>query len=69
MTTSPTQKDQIKAHLLSGRSITPLEALHQFGCMSLAQRIAELKGEGMEIDSTLKKVGENKHVAQYQLSE
>lgn len=68
MKTSLTQKEQIKAHLLSGRSITPLEALNQFGCMSLAQRIAELKGEGMEINSTPKKVGENKRVAQYQLS-
>lgn len=59
----------IKAHLLSGRTITPLEALHQFGCMSLAQRINELKGEGMEIRSSMVKVSEDKRVAEYQISE
>lgn len=64
-----TQKEQIKAHLLSGKTITPLEALRHYGCMSLAQRISELKVEGMEINSTPIKVGENKRVAKYQLAE
>ena len=69
MKPTATQKEMIKAHLLSGQKITPLEALHQFGCMSLAQRINELKGEGMHINSTLKKVANDKHVAEYQLAE
>jgi hypothetical protein len=49
-----TQKDKIKAHLESGKSITPLEALNLFGCFRLASRISELKREGMDIVMNLR---------------
>ena len=45
-----TQLDQIREHLLSGRSITALDALNLYGCFRLAARINDLKPE-MEIES------------------
>lgn len=44
-----TQKDEIYWYLLEHGSITPLEALSEFGCMRLASRISELKKDGVEI--------------------
>ena len=64
-TATVSQKEQIKAHLLSGKSLTPLHALSHFDCMALAQRVAELKREGLLIDKIMKPIGSNKHVAEY----
>ena len=41
-----TQNESILNHLRDGNSITPLEALNLFGCLSLAQRIHNLKRDG-----------------------
>lgn len=45
------QKSDILRHLKSHRGswITPLDALGLFGCMSLSQRIGNLKREGVKI--------------------
>ncbi len=67
MQNGPTQKELIKAHLLSGKSITPLEALHQFDCLCLAQRIADLKVDGLKIASEMTERGNKKRVAKYHL--
>lgn len=48
--TMKSQKDRIKAHLLSGKSISPLEALNLYGCFRLGARIWDLRHEGMEIE-------------------
>lgn len=45
------QTQAIKEWLLSGKSITPLEALEHFGCLRLGARIADLKKQGLEIDN------------------
>ncbi len=37
------QNDMIFRHLMSGKQITPLDALSKFGCMRLASRINEIK--------------------------
>lgn len=37
--------DEIFRHLLSGQQITPLEALTKYQCLSLAQRIYDIKDE------------------------
>lgn len=37
------------AHLKSGKSITPLEALNLYGCFRLGARIWELRNEGHSI--------------------
>ena len=44
------QNEAIKAALLSGRSLTPLDALEDFGCFRLAARVADLRREGMDIE-------------------
>jgi|Laugresu1bdmlbsd_1035121.scaffolds.fasta_scaffold49611_4 hypothetical protein len=45
-----TQNETIRAALLAGRAITPLEALHEFGCLRLAARIRDLRQTGMDIE-------------------
>ena len=44
-----TQTQQIFEHLSRGGSITPLEALSEFGCFRLASRISELRKAGHPI--------------------
>ena len=45
------QTQAIKEWLLSGKSITPLEALEHFGCLRLGARIADLKKQGLKIEN------------------
>tara|TARA_B100002019_G_scaffold275366_1_gene273180 strand:+ start:501 stop:698 length:198 start_codon:yes stop_codon:yes gene_type:complete len=47
------QKKAIKAHLESGKPITALQALNEFGCFRLAARIKNLKDSGMLIDKVM----------------
>ena len=49
MTKSQTQA--IAAHLESGQSITPMQALRKFGCARLAARILDLRKAGYEIET------------------
>ncbi|MBP5473677.1 MAG: hypothetical protein J6X92_02820 [Bacteroidales bacterium] len=64
----PTQKDLIRSFLQAGRKITPMVALNEFGCFSLAQRIKELRREGLHICTTFKKdQNTNKVFAEYSL--
>ena len=44
------QNDQIRAALILGRSLTPLDALNEFGCFRLAARVADLRREGLDIE-------------------
>ena len=61
-----TQNDAIKEHLLSGKPITPLDALQNYGCFRLASRIDELRKAGMDIETvTIKR--NNKRYASYVL--
>ena len=46
-----TQKDRIKAHLLSGKSITPVECFERGWGMRLAAIIHTLRSEGMNIET------------------
>jgi hypothetical protein len=41
-----TQTQMVLNALRAGRAITPLEALHEFGCFRLAARIKDLREEG-----------------------
>ena len=50
-----TQTEQIRNHLLEGKSITPMDALREYGCFRLAARIDELRKEGLEIKTTKEK--------------
>lgn len=48
-----TQKDKIIAYIKKHGSITPLDALREFGCMRLATRIFELKEDGYKIKTVI----------------
>lgn len=66
MITQNSQAGQILLHLQSGKTITPIEALHQFGCFRLGARIFDLRERGFNIKSD--PLHENgKHFARYRL--
>ena len=58
-----TQKSKVRAHLQSGQSITPIDALERYGCFRLAAIIHTLKNDyGMNIKTELIK---NKYGTKY----
>lgn len=65
--TSKSQTDQILEWMLSGRSITPLEALSRFGCNRLAARIADIKARGYLVYSEFVTTLGGKKVKQYNM--
>lgn len=62
-----TQTAQILAHLKTGRSITPLDALDWFGCFRLGARIYDLRADGHKIVRDMVEVESGKRVASYTL--
>lgn len=62
-----TKTDQIRAHLMNRKAITPLQALRKYGCMRLAARVSDLRAEGLEIRSTIIKQN-GKRFARYRLA-
>ena len=46
-----TQKEMILQYMKDNGSITPVDALREFGCMRLAPRISDLKDDGIEIET------------------
>ena len=70
MKTTTNQCEEILAHLESGRTITPGEALEQYGIARLGARIWDLKREGHQIHHELVKVSTRRgtsRVARYSL--
>lgn len=61
-----TQTEQIKSHLVEGKSITPMDALREYGCFRLAARIDELRKQGLTIQ-TEKETRNGKVYARYSL--
>ena len=47
------QTATILDHLLSGKKLTPIDALNEFGCFRLAARIGELRERGHDIKTTI----------------
>jgi hypothetical protein len=47
------QLNRIKKHLQAGKSISPMIALREFGCLRLAARISDLKEQGMRIKTVM----------------
>jgi hypothetical protein len=65
-----TQKQQILNHLLSGKTLTPIQALTKFNSLRLSAVIFELKRKGYKIQSDLINVGNKKQpkfVSKYSL--
>ena len=65
-----TQNKRIEKYLLSGRTLTSLDALYEFSCFRLSARIWDLKKQGLDIESRTKKItsnGKQKVVVEYKL--
>lgn len=71
MNKRPTQKNRILNYMRLYGSITPLDAIREFGCMRLASRIAELREDGIAIKATIEQgtnqFGETVHFARYRI--
>tara|TARA_Y100001938_G_C7828799_1_gene300317 strand:+ start:285 stop:482 length:198 start_codon:yes stop_codon:yes gene_type:complete len=50
-----TKKDKVLAHLISGQSITPMEALTEYGSFRLGAIIFDLRAEGHKINTEIAK--------------
>lgn len=67
--TSASQTARIKAALLAGETLTPMDALRRFGCFRLGARIWELRNEqGMDIRTEQHRTESGKIVAAYSLN-
>lgn len=62
------QKTQILAYLMTGKSLTVLEALLELGCYALSQRIGEMRRAGVPIQSQFIKTATGKRIKEYWLS-
>ena len=51
------------------RWITPLEALHEAGCMRLAARVHELRTRGVDVQRQTVQTENGKSVAAYRIAE
>ena len=60
-----TQKANVRAWLLNGNTITPLEALNKFGSLRLSAIIFRLREEGLPIEMERLQVSPKKRVAKY----
>lgn len=66
-TGSATQKQKVLAHLQTLGKISPLEAFGVYGIFRLASCIFDLKKDGFEIQTILKRDLNNKPYAVYKL--
>ena len=62
------QKAMVRAWLLDGKRITPLEALNRFGTLRLSAIIFVLRDEGLPIVTEKIQVAPRKRVAEYRLT-
>ena len=66
------QTQEIKEYMQEYGSITPLDALREFGCMRLAARINDLERQGTaithEMETSLNRKGQKVHYARYRLA-
>lgn len=60
-----TQNDTLLNHMMTGRSISPLEALGLYGVFRLAARMFELKAMGVDIQKNTKVDINGKQYAEY----
>ncbi|MCX4384301.1 MAG: hypothetical protein OSJ39_00710 [Clostridia bacterium] len=71
--TKGTQRMRVMCHLKTGKTLTSLEALREYGIMRLPNRISELRRSGEEIEKrtvvVMNKYGEAVRVAEYRLKE
>lgn len=61
------KKELVKRHLLAGNTITPMEALTEYGALRLSSIIYDLRKEGYNIRTRLIETFTGRRVAQYEL--
>lgn len=65
------QKSMILRYMADNGSITPVDAMREFGCMRLAARIADIKADGYEIvkamENSTNRYGDAVRYARYSL--
>ena len=68
-----TQTKKILEFMKENGSITPMEALSEFGCMRLAARISDIRADGVNVVSTMEqsknRYGETVRFARYRLED
>lgn len=68
-----TQRMRVMCHLKTGKTLTSLEALREYGIMRLPNRISELRQRGEPIEKrtivVMNKYGQAVRVAEYRLRE
>ncbi len=60
-------KQLLLAHVMTGKRITPLEALDLYQCFSLSQRMGDLRRDGIPIQSQLITLPNGKRISEYWL--
>lgn len=67
-----TQKEQIIEYLEQHKTMTPIDAFYEIGCMKLATRVSELKRQGYDIETKMETYtnwkGQKKRYARYVLN-
>ena len=63
------QKSEMKEALLRGESFTRLEALQRFNTVKAPARIAELRQEGLPIETEMIETLSGKHVARWYIKQ
>jgi len=61
-----TQKAQIRTHFVNGGTLTPLDALNQYGCFRLASVVHTLRQDGYAINTEIVNSG-GKRYAKYSM--
>ena len=68
-----TQTEKILKYIEENHSITPLEALREFGCFRLASRMCDIKQMGYNVQKTMEsaknRAGEPVRYARYTIGE
>jgi hypothetical protein len=64
---APTQTDQVLSYMRLWGSVTPLQAMHDIGCMRLAARIKDLRDRGYRIETRTIESKNGKRYASYRL--
>lgn len=60
------QKDLVRRHLMSGKPLTPIQALEKYGCYRLAAVVNRLRKDGYQIITELMK-GQEHSYAKYKI--
>lgn len=68
-----TQTQYVKEYMEKYGSITPLDALREFGCMRLGARIYDLQKQGLNIvhetESSINRFGKKVSYARYKIAQ